>query len=140
MLLVCVMTMLIDVCCTKRASFWSSIWHLLVNCRTLCWRTVQLLFIIFHFREKENLKRREEAWGKISQLAHNNPLVRTWIFSSLVVQIIPEPVLCPTLKQVRTPEPAYGTHHCNINSDLICFGARIPNLINSRPSLHYSVT
>lgn len=24
--------------------------------------------------EKENLKRREEAWGKISQLAHNNPL------------------------------------------------------------------
>jgi serine/threonine-protein phosphatase 2A regulatory subunit B' len=24
--------------------------------------------------EKENMKRREEAWGKISQLAHNNPL------------------------------------------------------------------
>jgi len=22
------------------------------------------------------MKRREEAWGKISQLAHNNPLVR----------------------------------------------------------------
>lgn len=31
--------------------------------------------LIYSDREKENVKRREEAWGRISQLAHHNPQV-----------------------------------------------------------------